>query len=79
MYKAIKLTVDILFLIVSATILVYLYLLNMSRPTCVHDHVLPAVPRMAWAPHDALPLTPMVVAANKTTYPDLLLKETAHG
>lgn len=45
MYKWIKLMVDILFLIVGMMILAYLHLLNSSRPTRLHDSVLPAAPK----------------------------------
>ena len=78
MYKYLKLAVDTLFLIVSVMILAYLYLLNSSRPTCGHDCVLPAAPRIARVTQDSPPPMP-VVASNKTTRHHPLPTETAHG
>ena len=78
MYKVIKLTIDLLFLIVSIILLAYLYLLNPSRPTCDQGEALLARPRIAWMPQDASPPI-SVMAWNETTHRNPIPTEATHG
>ncbi len=64
MYKWIKLTVDLLFLLIVGTILAYLYLLSPSRPTCDHNKILSAKPLIVQVKQDAGLQTPAMIATN---------------
>jgi hypothetical protein len=62
MHKWIKLTIDLLFLLISGIILAYLYLLNPSRPICDHNKILSAKPLIVQVKQDAGPQTSTVIA-----------------
>jgi hypothetical protein len=64
MYKWIKLAIDLLFLLISGTILTYLYLLNQSRPICDHNKVLSATPPIMQVRQDAGPQTLTMIATS---------------
>ncbi len=64
MYKSIKLTIDLLFLLISGMILTYLYLLNQARPISDSNKMLSATPIMVQVKQDAGLQTPAMIATN---------------
>lgn len=62
MYKWIKLTIDLLFLLIVGTILAYLYLLNPSHPIGDHNQIHSAKPLIVQVKQDAGPQTPAMIA-----------------
>jgi len=64
MYKWIKLTIDLLFLLIVGTILAYLYLLNPSRPIGDHNKIHSAKPLIVQVKQDAGLQTSAMIATS---------------
>ncbi|HAS51715.1 MAG TPA: hypothetical protein DCS21_08210 [Gammaproteobacteria bacterium] len=64
MYKWIKLTIDLLFLLISGTILAYLYLLNASLPIGDHKKIHSAKPLIVQVKQDTSLQKPAMIATS---------------
>ncbi len=74
MYKWIKLAIDLLFLLISGTILTYLYLLNQSRPIDGPNKMLSATPSIVQVKQNAGPPTSGTIAADLLVNIPLLME-----
>lgn len=74
MYKWIKLTIDFLFLLISGTLLAYLYLLNQSRSIDGPNKMLSAAPSIVQVKQNAGPPTSGTIPADLLVNIPLLME-----